>query len=157
MKTVLSKCCSVDKSCPSLWPHRLQHISLPCPPLSPRLGSNTCPLSWCCYLTISSSVNSSSSFPQSFPASESFPMSWLFLSGGQSIGVSASASASVLPINIQGWFPCSPRDSQESSPAPQVKSINSSVLSVLYGSALTPICDWIYPRDMGMVPHVEIN
>ena len=57
------------------------------------------------HLTISSSVNSSSSYPQSFPASESFPMSRLFSSGGHSIGVSASASVSVFPMNIQGWFP----------------------------------------------------
>ena len=83
------------------------------------------------------------SHPQSFPASGSFPVSQLFTSGGQTIG--ASASASVLPMNIQGWFPlgltvwspCSPRDSQESSPAPQFKSINSSALSLLYGPALT--------------------
>ena len=62
-----------------------------------------CPLSWWCYLTISSSVAPFSSCPQSFPASGSFLMSWLFTSGSQSIG--ASASASVLPVNIQDWFP----------------------------------------------------
>ena len=78
-----------------------------------------------------------SSCPQSFPASGSFQMSQLFTSGGQSIGVSASTS--VFPMNIQDWFPldglvgspCSPRDSQESSPTPQLKSINSSALSFL--------------------------
>ena len=75
---------------------------------------------------------------QSFPASESFLMSWLFTSGGQSIG--ASVSAPILPMNIQGWFslrltglPCGPRDSQESSPIPQFKSISSLALTLLYG------------------------
>ena len=86
-----------------LWPHGLQHTSLPCPSLSPRACSNSCSLSQGCYLTISSSAVLFSFCPQSFPASGSFPMGWLFASGGQSIG--ASASASVLPINIQGWFP----------------------------------------------------
>ena len=94
--------------------------------------SNSHPLSWWCYLTILSSVIPFFFCLQSFPGSGSFLMSWLFTSGGQSIG--ASASASVLPVNIQGrfplgltaWSPFSPRDSQESSPAPQFKSINSS-------------------------------
>ena len=84
----------------SLWPHGLQHARLPCPSLSPRVCSNSCPLSWWCHLTISSSIASFSSCPQSFPASGSFLMNLLFTSDGQSIG----ASASVLPINIQGWF-----------------------------------------------------
>ena len=83
----------------------------------------------------SSSVVPFSSCLQSFPASGSFPMSQLFISGGQSIGVSASAS--VLPMNTQDWSPCSPRDSQESSPTPKFKSINSSVLSFLYSLTLT--------------------
>ena len=88
----------------SLEPHGLQHTRLPCTSLSPRICSNSCPLSWGCHPTISSSVGAiSSSCPQSFPASGSFPMSRLFTSGGQSIG--ASASASVLPMNIQDWFP----------------------------------------------------
>ena len=86
-----------------------------------------------------------SSCLQSFPASGSFLMNWLFVSGGQSTG--ASASASGLPMNIQVdflqdwlvWSPCSPRDSQESSPTPQFKSINSSVLGFLYGPALTSL------------------
>ena len=97
-------------------------------------------LSWWCHPTISSSVIPFSSRLQSFPASESFQMSQLFTSGGQSIGVSASTS--VLPMNTQNWFPCSPRDSQESSPTPQFKSINSSVLSFLYGPTLTSIHDY---------------
>ena len=95
----------------------------------PELTHNSCPLSRWCYPIISSSVVPFFSCPQSFPASGSFQMSQLFLSGGQSIGVSASTS--VLPMNIQDWFPlgwtgwisCSPRDSQESSPTPQFKSI----------------------------------
>ena len=87
----------------SLQPHGLQHASLPCPSLSPRICSNSCPLSGWCHPTISSSVIPFSSCLQSFPASGSFLMSWLFASGGQNIGVSASAS--VLPMNIQGWFP----------------------------------------------------
>ena len=77
--------------------------------------------------------------PQSFPASGTFPMTQLFSSDDQNTG--ASASAWVLPVNIQGWSPCSPRDTQESSPAPQPKSINSSVLSLLYGPTLTSIHD----------------
>ena len=86
-----------------LWPHGLQHARLPCPSPSPGVGSNSCPLSQWCRPTISSSASPFSSCPQSFPASGSFPMSQLFTSGGQSIG--ASALASVLPINIQVWFP----------------------------------------------------
>ena len=84
----------------SLQPHGLQHARLPCPSLSPRVCSNSCPLNqWCCQ-SISSSVIPFSFCLQSFPASESFSMSWLFASGGESIG----ASASVLRMNIQGWF-----------------------------------------------------
>ena len=94
-------CCSVTQLCPTLCD--LQHTKLLCPWPSPRACSNSCPLNWWCYPTISFSVIPFSSCPQSFPASESFPMSQFFVSGGQSIG--ASASASVLPMNIQDWFP----------------------------------------------------
>ena len=87
----------------SLRPHRLQHIRLPCPSLSPGVCSNLCPSSQWCHPTISSSVTPFSSCPQSFPASGSFPISWLFTSSGQSIA--SSASASVFPMNMQGWFP----------------------------------------------------
>ena len=87
----------------SLWPHGLQHARLPCPSPTPRAYSNSGPLSLWCHPTISSSVFTFSSHPQSFPASGSLPMSQFFASGGQSIGVSASAS--VLPKNIQDWFP----------------------------------------------------
>ena len=83
-------------------PHELQHARLPCPSTPPRPFSNLCPLSRWCHPTISSSVAHLSSCPQSFPASWSFPVSWLFTSGDQSIG--ALASASVLPMNIQGWL-----------------------------------------------------
>ena len=86
-----------------LWPHRQQHARFPCPSLSPWVCSNSCALSQWCHPTISSSVAPFSSCPQSFPTSGSFPMSLLFTLGGQSIG--ASASASVLPTNIQDWFP----------------------------------------------------
>ena len=95
-------CCSVTKSCLTLQPHGLQHTRLLCPPLSPRVCSDSCPLSWWCYRIISSSITPFSC-PQSFPAAASFPMSQLFASGGQSTG--ASASAPVLPMNIQGWLP----------------------------------------------------
>ena len=86
----------------SLWPHELQHARLLCPSPSPRVCSNSCPLNWWCHPTILSSVTPFSCF-QSFPASESFPMSLLLAWGRQSTG--ASASALVLPVNIQGWFP----------------------------------------------------
>ena len=96
--------------------------------------------------TISSSVSSFSSCPQSFPASGSFPMCWLFTSGVQNIG----ASASVLPVIFRVDFlqdclvgsPFSPRDSQECSPTPQFKNINSLLLSLLYGPTLIPIYDY---------------
>ena len=84
----------------SLWPHELQHARPPCPSPSPRVCSNSWPLSRRCHPAISSSVAPFSSCPQSFPASASFPFSRLCASGGQSIG----ASASVLSVNIQGWF-----------------------------------------------------
>ena len=87
----------------SLWPHGLQHARLPCPSPSPGVCSNSCPLSQWCHTTISSSVSPFSSCPQPFPVLGPFPMSQFFASGGQSIGVSASGS--VLPMNIQDWFP----------------------------------------------------
>ena len=126
----------------SLWPHGLQHTMLPCPSLSPGVCSNSCPFSWWCHPTISSSVAPFSLCPQSFPASGSFPVSQLLASGDQNIG--ASASTSVLPINIRDWLPLRltwspycPRDSQESSPAPQFKSISSSAFSLLVELRIT--------------------
>ena len=97
-RSLISWClyfCSVAQSFLTLWLHWLQHTC----PLSSRVCSNSCPLSWSCYPTILSSVSPS----PSFPASGSFPMSQIFASGGRSIG--ASVSASVLPMNIPGWFP----------------------------------------------------
>ena len=141
----------------SLQPHELQHTRPPCPSPTPGVHPNPCLLCRWCHPTISSSVVPFSSCPQSFPASGSFPMSQLFTSGDQSIGVSASTS--VLPMNTQDWSPllisiseailydglvgspCSPRDSQESSAIPQFKNINSSALSFLYSPALTSIRD----------------
>ena len=131
----------------SLRPHESQHARPPCPSPTPGVHPNPCPLSWWCHPTISSSVVPFSSCPQSFPASGSFQMGQLFASGGQTIGVSASTS--VLPMNTQdwsplgwtGWISLQPRDSQESSPTPQFKSINSSVLSFLHSPTLTSIHD----------------
>ena len=93
---------SVAQSCPTLWPHELQHARPPSLPPTPRVYSNSCPLTRWCHPTISSSVVPFSCL-QSFPASGSFQMSQFFTSGGQSIRVSASAS--VLPMNTQDWFP----------------------------------------------------
>ena len=87
----------------SLQPHGLQHSGLSCPSPTPGVYSNWCPLSWWCHPAISSSVVPFSSCPQSLPASGSIPMNQLFAWGGQSIGVSASAS--VLPVNTQDWSP----------------------------------------------------
>ena len=98
----------------SLRPHESQHARPPCPSQTPGVYSNSCPLSRWCHPAISSSVTPFSSCPQSLPASGSFPVSQIFAWGGQSTGISASVS--VLPMNTQDWSPCSPRDSQESSP-----------------------------------------
>ena len=87
----------------SLRPHGLQHARPPCPSPTPRVYSNSCPTSWRCHPNISSSVVPFSSCPQSLSASGSFPMSQLFSWGGQNTGVSALAS--ILPMNIQEWFP----------------------------------------------------
>ena len=138
--------CSVMSD--SLQQHGLQHSRLLCPSPTPGVHSNSCPLSQWCHPTISSSIFPFSSRPQSFPASGSFPVSQFFTSGGQTIGVSASAS--VLPMNIQDWFPLrltglislQSKDSQETSPTPQFKSINPSVLGFLYSPTLTSIHDY---------------
>ena len=128
----------------SLWPKGLQHARPHCPTLSPGVCPGSCPLNWWLHAAISSSADPFSSCPQYFPESESFPMSQLFVSGGQRIGTLASAS--VLLISIQSWFPlrspCSPRDLHESSPAPQFKSIISSVLFILYGPAFISVDDY---------------
>ena len=131
----------------SLWPHGLQHARLPCPLPTPGAYSNTCPSHWSCHPTISSSVVPFSSHLQSFPASGSFPVSRFFPSGGQSIGVSASAL--VLPVNIQDWFPLGWTGwiSLQSKGISRVffnttvQSINSLVFSFLYSPTLTSIHD----------------
>ena len=87
----------------SLWPHGLQHARPPCPSPTPGVHPKPCPLCQWCHPTISSSVVPFSSCLQSFPASGSFQISQFFTSGGQSIGVSASTS--ILPMNVQDWFP----------------------------------------------------
>ena len=131
-----------------LQPHGWEHARLPCSSPTPGDFSNYCPSSQWCHPTISSSVIPHSSCLQSFLASGSFQMSQFFASGGERIGVSASAS--VLSMNIQDWFPlgwlvgtpCSPRHSQESSPKPHFKSISSLVLSFLWSPTLTSIHDY---------------
>ena len=133
----------------SLWPREPQHARPPCPSATPGVHANPCPLSRWCHPTISSSVVPFSSCLQSFPASGTFPMSQLFASGDQSIGVSASTS--VLPVKTQDWsslgctdcISLQSKDSQESSPTPQFKSINSSALSFLYSPTLTSIHDYL--------------
>ena len=127
----------------SLQPHGLQHARLSCPLLSLEVWSNSCTLSQWCHSTVSSSVASFLCL-QSFPASGSFPMSQLFTSASQSIG------ASVLPMNIEGWFPLGwtgsvswqSKDSQESSPTPQFNSMHSLALSLLYGPAVIAVYDY---------------
>ena len=141
-------CCSVPKLCPTLcYP---MDYSTPDFPVSHRLLEfcpTSCPLSQWCHPTISSSVIPFSSCLQSFPTSRSFQMSWLFASGGQSIG--APALTSVLPMNIQGLFPLRLiclisllSVGLLTSPAPQLESINSLVLCFLHGPALTSMHDY---------------
>ena len=127
----------------SSWPHGLQHAMLPCPSPTPRPRSNSRPLSQFCHPTISSSVVSFSCL-QSFSASGSLQMSQFFASSGHSMGVSASAS--VLPMNIQDWFPLGwtgwiSLQSKVLSrvPTPQFKSVNSSALRFLYSPTLKSI------------------
>ena len=131
----------------SLWAHALQHAGLPWPTPTPGARSNSCPSSRWCHPTISSSIIPFSSC-LSFPASWSLPISQFFPSGGQSMGVLASAS--VLPMNIQDWFPLGwtdwislqSKDSQVSSPTPPFESINSLALSFLYSPTLTSTHDY---------------
>ena len=141
---------SVQFSCPvvsdSSQPHESQHARPPCPSPTPGVHSDSRPSSQWCHPTISSSVIPFSSCPQSFPSSGSFLMSQLFAWGGQSTGVSASASflpkksrANLLQNGLVG-SPCSPRDSQESSPTPQFKSSNSLALSFLHSPNHFVIC-----------------
>ena len=159
-----------------LWPHELQHARLPCPSLSPRIRSDSCPLSQWCHLTISSSVSPFSSCLQSFPAS-----------GGIFQWVSSSHQvAKILELQLQyqsfqwifkidflwDWlvWSCCPRDSQESSPEPQFKSISSLVLSLLWASLEDQLIrnlpatwetwvwslGWEYPLEKEMAAHSSI-
>ena len=138
--------CSVVSD--SLWPHESQHARPPCPSPTPGVYSNPCPLSQWCHPASSSSVVPSSSCPQSFPASASFPVSQLLAWGGQSIGVSASTS--VLPMNTQDWSPLRWTGwiSLQSKGLSRVfsntkfKSINSLALSFLHSPTLTSIHDY---------------
>ena len=131
----------------SLWPHESQHARPPCSSPTPRVHSNSCPLSPWCHPVISSSVGLFSSCPQSLLASGSFPMSQLFAWDGQSIGVSASAS--VLPKNTQDWSPLGwtgwtslqSKGLSRVFSNTQFKSINSLVLSFLHSPTLTSIHD----------------
>ena len=132
----------------SVQPQGLQQARLPCPSPSPRVCSNSSPSSWWCHPTILSSVVPFSSCLQSFPASGSVLMSQLFISGGQSTG--ASTSASVLPKNIQGWFPLGLTGlvSLQSKGFSRVFSNTTVqkhqflVLSLPYGPTLTSIHDY---------------
>ena len=149
-KTLLS---SVQFSCSvvsdSLRPHGCSNTRPTCSSATPRVYSNSCPLSQWCHPTISSSVVPYSSCLQSFQASGSFPMSQFFISGGQSIGVSASAS--VLPMNIQNWFSlgwtgCISLQSKGLSRVFSNTTVQKhqlfSALSFLYGPTLTSIHDY---------------
>ena len=134
--------CSVVSD--SLRPHESQqHARPPCPSPTPGVHSNSCPSSQWCHPATSASVVPFSSCPQSLPASESFPMSQLFAWGGQNTGVSALASFLLKesqgwsPSEWTGWISLQSKGSQESSPTPQFKSINSSALSFLHSPTLT--------------------
>ena len=130
----------------SLRPHEPQHTRPSCPPQTPRVHPNPCPLSWWCHPTISSSVVLFSC-PQSFPASGSFQLRQLFASRGQSIGVSASTS--VLPINTQDWSPLGwtgwislwSKELSRVFSNTTVQRQNSSAFSFLYSPTLTSIHD----------------
>ena len=138
--------CSVMSD--SLWSPGLQHNRSPCHSPTPEVYSNTCPLSWWCHPTISSSVIPFSSYLQSFPASGSFQINQVFTSGGQSIGVSASAS--VLPMHIQDWFPLGwtgwislqSKGLSRVFSNTTVQKHQSSVLSFLYSPTLISIHDY---------------
>ena len=136
-----------------LWPHALWHARLPCPSLSSRVCSNSCPLSQWCYLTIltiSSSVTLFSFCLQSFPESGSFPMSQLFTSGSQILELQLQHQPLQWIVRVDFiwdwlvWFPCSPREFQESSPVSRFETINSSVLSFLCGPNLN--CTWLLEK-----------
>ena len=131
----------------SLQPRGMQRIRFLCLPLSPEASSNSCPSSQWCYLTISSSAISFSFCLHSFPTSRSFPISQIFASSGQNIA--ASASASVLIMNVQGWFPsgltgCSPGDSQAFSSTTIQKHQFFGAQPSLWSSCR--ICTWLLEK-----------
>ena len=133
--------------CDSLWPYLLQHTRL-CPSPTPRAWSDSCPSSWWCHPAISFSVVPFSPRVQPFPASGPFPVIQFFTSGSPSIG--ASASLSVLPMNIQDWFPwgltglisLQSMGLSRIFSKPQFKSMNSFAVSFLFGPTLTSIRDY---------------
>ena len=147
----MSHCLSIQFSrsvvSDSLQPHDLRHARPSYPSPTPGVYSNSCPSNRWCHPAISSSVVPFSSCPQSLPESGSFPMSQLFAWGGQSTGVSALASFLAKntqdwsPLEWTGWMSLQSKDSQESSPTPQVKSINSLALIFLHSPTLTSIHD----------------
>ena len=144
----------------SLQPHGLHHTGLLCPPLSPGVCSNSCSLSRWCHPTISSSAASFSSSLQSFPASGSFSTSQLFTPDGHKVlelQLQHQSFHWIIRVdflyNWLVWPPCSPRNPQESSTAWHFKSINSSVLSFLYGPHLTPIQDYWKSHDFDVYCH----
>ena len=147
----------------SLWPHELQHARPPCPSPIPGVHPNSCPLSQWCHPTMSSSVILFSSCLESFPASGSFPMSQLFSSGGQSIGVSASTL--VLPTNIQDWFPLGwtgwiflqSKGLSRVFSNTTVQKHQSSVLSFLYSTTLTSIHDYRKNHSLDKVMSLLFN
>ena len=132
----------------SLQPHGVQDVSFPCLSWNPGVCSNSCPLSQWCHPTISSSVVPFSSYLQSFPASESFQMSQFFISGGQSIGTSTSTS--VLPMNIQDWFPLGLTGGISLQSKGLSRAFSNTAIqkhqffgaSILYGPTLRSICDY---------------
>ena len=144
----------------SLQPHGLQHTGLLYPPLSPGVCPNSCSLSRWCHPTISSSAASFSSSLQSFPASGSFSMSRLFTPDGHKVlelQLQHQSFHWIIRVdflyNWLVWPPCSPRNPQESSTASHFKSINSSVLSFLYGPHLTPIQDYWKSHNFDVYCH----
>ena len=146
VRMIVAQFSSVAQSCPSLQPHGLQHSRLPCQSPTSKACSNSCLSSWWCHPTISSSVIPFSPCLQSFPASGSFPMSQFCMTGSQSIG----ASASVLPMNIQDWFPLGwtgwislqSKGLSRVFSNTTVQSIHSSALSLPHSPTLTSIHDY---------------
>ena len=150
--------CSVQFSCSvvsnSLRPHGLQHSRPPCSSQTPRVYSNSCPLSWWCHPTILSSLIPFSSCLQSFPASGSFPMSQFFASGGQSSGVSAS----VPPMNIQDWFPLGWTGwiSLQSKGPPRVFSNTTCVHFSSVAQSCPTLCDPMNCSMSGLPVHHQL-